>query len=98
MDREAPSRVHKVKSGFSIRNTAFFITDDFFFAENRVLKDQLLKMYFTVKIDSYGRILYFYRTCDLSLIQESMLAGQEWGKQIGEKVVNKLKDKGYLKE
>lgn len=30
--------------------------------------------------------------------QESMLAGQEWGKQIGEKVVNKLKDKGYLKE
>jgi len=30
--------------------------------------------------------------------QESMLAGQEWGKQIGQKVVSKLKDKGYLKE
>ncbi len=30
--------------------------------------------------------------------QESMLAGQEWGKQIGQKVINKLKAKGYLKE
>lgn len=32
------------------------------------------------------------------ITQESMLAGQEWGKQIGEKVVGKLRDKGYLKE
>ncbi len=32
------------------------------------------------------------------ITQESMLAGQEWGKQIGEEVVNKLKNKGYLKE
>lgn len=30
--------------------------------------------------------------------QESMLAGQEWGKEIGQKVITKLKDKGYLKE
>lgn len=32
------------------------------------------------------------------ITQESMLAGQEWGKQIGQKVVDKLKDKGYLKQ
>lgn len=32
------------------------------------------------------------------ITQESMLAGQEWGKQIGEKVIDKLKDKGYLKQ
>lgn len=32
------------------------------------------------------------------ITQESMLAGQEWGKQIGERVVGKLRDKGYLKE
>jgi len=32
------------------------------------------------------------------ITQESMLAGQEWGKQIGQRVVDKLKDKGYLKE
>lgn len=32
------------------------------------------------------------------ITQESMLAGQEWGKQIGQKVVDKLRDKGYLKE
>lgn len=30
--------------------------------------------------------------------QESMLAGQEWGKQIGQKVIDRLKDKGYLKQ
>lgn len=30
--------------------------------------------------------------------QESMLAGQEWGKQIAQKVLDKLKNKGYLKE
>lgn len=30
--------------------------------------------------------------------QESMLAGQEWGKEIGQKVVEKLKAKGYMKE
>ncbi|MNL09376.1 hypothetical protein D3C87_1301360 [compost metagenome] len=32
------------------------------------------------------------------ITQESMLAGQEWGKQIGEKILNKIRDKGYLKE
>lgn len=32
------------------------------------------------------------------ITQESMLAGQEWGKQIGQKVIDKLKAKGYLKE
>lgn len=32
------------------------------------------------------------------ITQESMLAGQEWGKQIGQRVVDKLKAKGYLKE
>jgi hypothetical protein len=32
------------------------------------------------------------------ITKESILAGQEWGKQIGQKVVDKLKDKGYLKE
>lgn len=30
------------------------------------------------------------------ITQESMLAGQEWGKKIGEKVTDKLRDKGYL--
>lgn len=32
------------------------------------------------------------------ITQESMLAGQEWGKQIGLRVVERLKGKGYLKE
>jgi hypothetical protein len=32
------------------------------------------------------------------ITQESMVAGQEWGKQIGQKVVDKLKEKGYIKE
>ena len=32
------------------------------------------------------------------ITQESMLAGQEWGKQIGQKVLDRLKEKGYLKE
>lgn len=32
------------------------------------------------------------------ITQESMVIGQEWGKQIGEKVVAKLKAKGYMKE
>lgn len=32
------------------------------------------------------------------ITQESMLAGQEWGKQIGERVVEKLQAKGYLKK
>ncbi|RBQ03627.1 DUF2059 domain-containing protein [Pedobacter miscanthi] len=32
------------------------------------------------------------------ITQESMMAGQEWGKQIGQKVVDKLKAKGYLKQ
>lgn len=32
------------------------------------------------------------------ITQESMLAGQEWGKQIGQKVVDKLKEKGYFKQ
>ena len=31
------------------------------------------------------------------IMQESMLAGQEWGKQLGQKVADKLKAKGYLK-
>ncbi|HWI90419.1 MAG TPA: DUF2059 domain-containing protein [Flavisolibacter sp.] len=32
------------------------------------------------------------------ITQESFAAGQEWGKKIGEKVVVKLKEKGYLKD
>lgn len=32
------------------------------------------------------------------ITREAMIAGQEWGRQIGEKVTNKLKEKGYLKE
>ncbi|WP_036675535.1 DUF2059 domain-containing protein [Pedobacter heparinus] len=32
------------------------------------------------------------------ITRESMAAGQEWGRQIGEKVENKLKEKGYLKQ
>lgn len=32
------------------------------------------------------------------ITQESMLAGQEWGKQIAQKVIDRLKDKGYLKK
>lgn len=32
------------------------------------------------------------------ITQESMIAGQEWGKQIGQKVMDKLKVKGYLKD
>ncbi|WP_407427912.1 DUF2059 domain-containing protein [Arcticibacter sp.] len=30
------------------------------------------------------------------ITQESMLAGQEWGKQIGERVMEKLRAKGYI--
>lgn len=30
------------------------------------------------------------------ITQESMVSGQEWGKKIGEKVINRLKEKGYL--
>lgn len=30
------------------------------------------------------------------ITQESMIAGQEWGKKIGEKVADKLREKGYL--
>jgi len=30
------------------------------------------------------------------ITQESMQAGQEWGKQIGERVMEKLRTKGYL--
>ena len=29
--------------------------------------------------------------------QESMVAGQAWGREIGQKVIDKLKDKGYMK-
>lgn len=29
---------------------------------------------------------------------ESMIAGQEWGLQIGQQVIDKLKNKGYLKD
>lgn len=32
------------------------------------------------------------------LMQESMQVGQTWGKEIGEKVVNTLQQKGYLKK
>lgn len=32
------------------------------------------------------------------ITQESMLAGQEWGREIGQKVADKLKEKGYVKE
>lgn len=37
-----------------------------------------------------------YAEKTLLITQESMLAGQEWGKKIGEKVTDKLRDKGYL--
>ena len=29
------------------------------------------------------------------IMQESMVAGQEWGKQLGEKVAKKIKEEGY---
>jgi uncharacterized protein len=29
------------------------------------------------------------------ITQDSYLAGQEWGKKLGEKIVNRLKEKGY---
>lgn len=32
------------------------------------------------------------------ITQESMLAGQEWGKQIAAKVIEKLESKGYMKK
>ncbi|TKC09680.1 DUF2059 domain-containing protein [Pedobacter frigoris] len=32
------------------------------------------------------------------ITQESMAIGQEWGKKIGEKVISKLMEKGYMKE
>lgn len=32
------------------------------------------------------------------ITQESMLAGQEWGKQIGVRVIEKLQAKGYIKK
>lgn len=32
------------------------------------------------------------------ILQESMEAGKEWGKQIAEKVLTRLKEKGYYKE
>lgn len=31
-----------------------------------------------------------------SVLQEAMTAGQEWGKQLAEKAIKQLKDKGYL--
>jgi hypothetical protein len=30
------------------------------------------------------------------IMQESMLAGQKWGKELGEKIALRLKDRGYL--
>jgi hypothetical protein len=32
------------------------------------------------------------------IMQESMTAGQSWGKQIGQRVLAQLKEKGYLKK
>lgn len=32
------------------------------------------------------------------ITQESMIAGQEWGRQIGQQVIDTLKNKGYLKD
>ncbi|SDM59321.1 DUF2059 domain-containing protein [Pedobacter antarcticus] len=32
------------------------------------------------------------------ITQESMIAGQEWGLQIGQQVIDKLRNKGYLKD
>jgi len=32
------------------------------------------------------------------VMQESMNAGQNWGKQIGEKIIARLKEKGYMEE
>jgi len=31
------------------------------------------------------------------ITQESMQAGGEWGKQLSEKIMQRLKEKGYLK-
>lgn len=33
-----------------------------------------------------------------AISQESLTVGQEWGRKIGEKVVDRLKEKGYLKD
>lgn len=33
-----------------------------------------------------------------AISQESFVVGQEWGKKIGEKVTNQLKEKGYMKD
>lgn len=53
--------------------------------------------------DDVDQLLAFYKTpigkksieVMPQIAQESMLAGQSWGKQIGEKIAKKLKDQGY---
>lgn len=32
------------------------------------------------------------------IVQESMQAGQEWGRALSQRVINKLKDKGYVRQ
>ncbi|HEV8537602.1 MAG TPA: DUF2059 domain-containing protein [Bacteroidota bacterium] len=57
-------------------------------------------------VDEMKGIMAFYKTpVGTKLIQalpdvtqEMMLAGQQWGKEIGQKVVKKLKDSGYEKQ
>lgn len=56
--------------------------------------------------EDLDKIIAFYKTPigkkmveTLPMIsKESMAAGQTWGKQLGEKVVLQLKEKGYLKD
>ena len=32
------------------------------------------------------------------IMQESMQVGQSWGKEVGDKIYNSLKEKGYVKD
>ncbi|MEP7264152.1 MAG: DUF2059 domain-containing protein [Bacteroidota bacterium] len=56
--------------------------------------------------EDLDQIIAFYKTPigkkmveTLPMIsQESMTAGQTWGRELGEKVVMRLKEKGYIKE
>ena len=56
--------------------------------------------------DEINKMIEFYRT-DLGkkiisatpeIMQESMQVGQIWGKEIGQKVYENLKEKGYIKD
>lgn len=81
------------------------IWDDF---SNEIKADDLVALVIPVYDKYYtegeiDQLIAFYNTPIgkktievLPLIsQESMAAGQEWGKKIGQKIAQKLKDKGY---